>query len=292
MPRIGDVCLGCVLCVYPSVPAAKNGEGIGGTAFLVSVRMSKDSMHAQLYAVTNKHVIRGMNSRVIALRMNSKGAGAEILETSQASWFCDPDDDLAVFPLDLSKNNCTGTVIPDRNFLSQSEIYAFEIGPGDETFTVGRFIGHDGKQKNFPIVRFGNIAMMPEEPIRTREGQQLAFLVEPRSLSGFSGSPVFTWLPIERRLIDPDHPPPGYFRNVGPWLLGVNCGRLTIPEFSRNILTGRKVRSEAHSAIEVVIPSWKLKSLFETDELVEKRKIAEKEVLEKRQTGFLIHDTW
>lgn len=52
-------------------------------------------------------------------------------------------------------------------------------------FFLGRFVTHDGKQRNLPTVRFGNLATMPWEPVLTERGlRQESFLVEARSLSG------------------------------------------------------------------------------------------------------------
>ena len=65
------------------------------------------------------------------------------------------------------------------------------IGIGDEAIAIGRFINHDGNQRNQPSVRFGAIAQMPKDKIRTDTGEQDAFLVEIKSISGYSGSPVF-----------------------------------------------------------------------------------------------------
>jgi len=61
---------------------------------------------------------------------------------------------------------------------------------------VGRFIGHDGHQRNTPAVRFGNIAMMPDEKIKAADGtEQEGFLVELRSVPGCSGSAVYIYSP-------------------------------------------------------------------------------------------------
>jgi hypothetical protein len=74
---------------------------------------------------------------------------------------------------------------------------SLNVGPGDEVYFMGRFIAHDGKQRNTPIVRFGSIAMMPREPVHQtqRAFDQESFLIEARSLSGFSGSPVMLYIP-------------------------------------------------------------------------------------------------
>jgi hypothetical protein len=42
-----------------------------------------------------------------------------------------------------------------------------------------------------PIVRHGNIAMLPEEQIQTEMGYADVHLIEARSIGGLSGSPVF-----------------------------------------------------------------------------------------------------
>ena len=81
---------------------------------------------------------------------------------------------------------------------SSEQVVDINLGPGDEVFLVGRFINSEGKQRNIPTLRFGNISQMPIEPIeQTRvSGKRLqeSFLVEARAISGYSGSPVFTML--------------------------------------------------------------------------------------------------
>lgn len=73
------------------------------------------------------------------------------------------------------------------------------VGPGDEVFLPGLFVNHYGAQRNEPIVRLGNIAAMPAEPVRTKMlGAIDAYLIEARSVGGLSGSPVFLNLGIVR----------------------------------------------------------------------------------------------
>jgi len=68
-----------------------------------------------------------------------------------------------------------------------------DIGLGDETFAIGLFRSHYGQQRNMPVIRVGNIAAMPEEPIAAKYGKDFieGYLVEMRSIAGLSGSPVF-----------------------------------------------------------------------------------------------------
>jgi hypothetical protein len=65
-----------------------------------------------------------------------------------------------------------------------------------EVMILGRFINHEGRQRNFPTARFGTIAARPSEPILNRhlDNEKPAFLVEMRSMGGYSGAPVFAML--------------------------------------------------------------------------------------------------
>jgi hypothetical protein len=65
------------------------------------------------------------------------------------------------------------------------------IGIGDAVFITGLFSHHPGKARNLRVIRVGNIAAMPDEPVKTQRGEMEAYLIEARSLGGLSGSPVF-----------------------------------------------------------------------------------------------------
>jgi hypothetical protein len=79
------------------------------------------------------------------------------------------------------------------------------ISEGDEVFYVGMFAQHTGEKRNLPIIRFGNISLMPYEKILIKRDPYTdnrypvdAYLVECRSRSGLSGSPVFVYFPATR----------------------------------------------------------------------------------------------
>jgi len=56
---------------------------------------------------------------------------------------------------------------------------------------TGLFSRLAGTKQNVPIVRTGNLAMMPGEKVPTTFGEIDAYLIEARSIGGLSGSPVF-----------------------------------------------------------------------------------------------------
>jgi hypothetical protein len=145
---------------------------------------------------------------------------------------------------------------------------------GDETYTVGRFINHEGKQQNTPCVRFGNIAMMPLEPIRMKYSAvgQECFLIEAHSLGGFSGSPVFVALT------------PSPFRedekvrelsSGNGYLLGVACGHSfdweRTKESDRNSPTEDGRGITLNTGLMCVIPAWRLRDLLHSPALISER---------------------
>lgn len=190
MPRIPDPYLHCVVYLYGSEVDAENGVHAGGSGFLVGVLSEGlDIEMVFLYVITNKHVAQ----KSTVIRMNTKDGQITIMLTKRSDWVFHPDgDDLAAIVISFDPNEFRFFYIDRATFLSKKIVETFAIGPGDDTFMVGRFINHEGTQQNLPSVRFGNIAQMPIEPIKQDTGfLQESFLVETRSVGGYSGSPVF-----------------------------------------------------------------------------------------------------
>jgi hypothetical protein len=77
-------------------------------------------------------------------------------------------------------------------FVDQVTIKEAGLGVGDEVFLTGLFTEVCETTSNIPIVRIGNLAMVPGERIPFKDGRLIeAYLVESRSIGGLSGSPVF-----------------------------------------------------------------------------------------------------
>jgi hypothetical protein len=195
VPRIPDDTLDSVIYLYPSVADAESGEKVGGTGFLVGIPSEVHEGVTYQYAVTNSHVIREGNSPVI--RLNTQDGATDVLELSRDDWVHHQyGDDLAVCPLEFSLDTHKFSLLARDWFLTKEEMDEYDIGPGDDVFMAGRFVQHEGRQRNTPVVRFGNLSMMPYEPVTNMRGiKQESFIVEMRSLSGFSGSPVFALIP-------------------------------------------------------------------------------------------------
>jgi len=128
-----------------------------------------------------------------------------------------------------------------------------------------------GKIKNIPIIRVGNIAMMPEEKIFVGNdlGEIEAYLVESRSIGGLSGSPVFVYLGNMR-------PKNGTWNLGGDqklfYLLGLMHGHWDIEEDKIDIVVEDKVKDELNTGIAVVVPASKILEVLDYQEFVEDRK--------------------
>lgn len=67
----------------------------------------------------------------------------------------------------------------------------YDIAIGDEIIAIGLYTSHYGLEKNIPVLRVGNLAMLRSEPVLGPQNRYFdAYLVEIRSIAGLSGSPV------------------------------------------------------------------------------------------------------
>ena len=297
MPRIPDHIADCTIYLYPSVDSAQNGENAGGSGFLAHVKSTVPG-YGHLYAVTNYHVIEHGSC---VLRLNNKAGGIDMIKTEYADWITHGDgDDIAVCPIRIDREMFRWWSVGTECFIDSSIIDAYNIGYGDEVFLVGRLVVHSGQQKNAIVVRFGNISLMAdqEEPISHPEGPREGFLVECRSLSGFSGSPVFVtttqdygYVPqqkIEKLRQDRQQlRQPGevvhYGGTFGPWLLGIDWGHIPLwkPVFEKDRKTQTDFMAEQKTGIACVAPAWKIMEVLNSEELIKVRKKEDKGIGER-----------
>jgi hypothetical protein len=307
MPRIPNVVADCTFYLYESEHAARQGKNAGGSGFLVSVTAA-DPTYCYVYAVTNKHLV---DDNFCALRLNRKSGDTDCIVTEKDNWVPHPDgDDVAIYPLSL-QGDFKSHSVPMEWFADRECIETYNLGYGDDVFLVGRLIAQSGRQKNTPVVRFGNISLSadPTEPVKYNNREQEAFLVECRSISGFSGSPVFVqadrwysgpeaqkiWEFRKRKqpLLNEDPPfdvgpkpklgteyCPWAVR-VGPLLLGIDFGHLPIWNDVYCKTRKTEYRAQSNTGIAGVVPNWKIKDLLDTPSLVDGR-AEEDEKLKKK----------
>jgi hypothetical protein len=270
----------------------------GATAFLARVEETvEDEKFTFLYAVTASHVAAKLESSgVFWIRANTR-AGVEDFEVSlsrRTVWHhhADSSVDAAVCPLDHSviRTPIAGIPVDRSMFLTRAMIEEHDIGIGDEVFITGLFTEVKGKARNLPIVRVGNLAMLPGEPVPTKKGRTEVYLIEARSIGGISGSPVFVRQTIGIRqsffkwgtnqLVDA-------YASGTFFLLGLVHGHWEVDPESINdpyMWTDERDRRGVNLGIAIVVPAFRILEIFDQRELKEMREMTMREQLGKRIT--------
>lgn len=261
MPRIPDQLQLSVAFLYQDIEEARSGVAMGGTGFFVRRQKARSSESVQ-YLITNSHVAQAADRTV---RVKNNDGSWNFHEIRSSDWLIHPKgDDISAVVLP-SQQSWAVTALDWNNLaITQPRMDELNMGVGDEVFMLGRFISHGGLQLNQPLARFGNIAMMPGQLIRDGRGLDVeAFLVEMRSHSGFSGSPVFV------------HMGPGTYRGNGTMmpfysetigLMGIDTGHKqtlskVVHQASGDPETGLVV--SLSTAVSIVAPVWKIAELLD-----------------------------
>ena len=176
-----------------------------GTTFFIELQI--ENFPSTVYAVTALHIIRGAYGfGKIYIRLNQIDGTTQDYPIDVDDWYENQTTDVAVMPFTIP-DSVEFKVIPSTMLVSSDVPHwlGFGIAEGDEVFYVGMFAGHTGEKRNLPIIRFGNISLMPHEKVLIKRDPHTdnlypvdAYLVECRSRSGLSGSPVFVYFPATR----------------------------------------------------------------------------------------------
>ncbi|HEY6763964.1 MAG TPA: hypothetical protein VI386_04270 [Candidatus Sulfotelmatobacter sp.] len=293
MPVLPQQFFDTVVYLYPDAESADRGERAGGSGCVVVIPIQTEPfIKGFMYVVTASHVVR--EGKASALRTNTRSGGVGIIYNTSTGWIHHPDgDDIAALPVAFDYEKIKARGISENWFITKERVEQYRIGPGDEAFIIGRFVSHEGKQQNLPAVRFGQLSMLPVEPIRTPRGLlQEAFLVECRSLPGYSGSPVFI-APMPFNTAVREEIPPAMF-------LGIDMGHLTDrrPVLSKEgtRVQGKRVPVnedwfvETNTGMSCVVPAWKVRELLYAEELVEFRKEVLREYEVQKQSSPVAFD--
>jgi len=194
--RVPDEVLKCV--VFLGVEHGVSVKWVG-TGFLVSLEEKKgEDTFRFTYLVTANHVADDLDGVPFKIRANRKsGEAVEIAanEYGDLVWHRHPKGesvDVAVCWWQMPSRDLDLLSIPTGMFLTREIAEKTNVGPGDEVSITGLFTKIKGQSKNLPIVRIGNLAMVPHGPVvPSGVGNIEAYLVEVKSLGGISGSPVF-----------------------------------------------------------------------------------------------------
>lgn len=256
MALIPKFFLDCVVAI--GVPIEKEQIKWIASGFLYGDFLKKGEKEKKVYLVylvTNRHVFNGREA--VLLRFNPKGKEAakpyllNLVDTSSKKilWMPHPDPniDIAVTVINIRLLKEEG--IQFHYFYSDQHVAALErmeelgITEGDFVYTLGFPMELVGPERNYVIVRSGNIARI-QDAIDRRSNE---FLIDALTFPGNSGGPVVT-KPEVVAITETKAVSSGY-------LIGVIQSYLPYQDFAISEQTGkRRVMFEENSGLTAVIP--------------------------------------
>lgn len=271
MPRLPDWTLKHTVYLYADDTAAKDGKKDGASGFLLGYRFKEklNPVKSHIYAVTNAHAVENYP----AVRVNAAGRDIDPITLPHTSWKTDPKNDLAVAYIgaELAQWDANMVMYPE-DILTEKVADDLNIGLGSDVLMATRLIGHEGKDLNLPILRFGTIARMDTVSVfherltvdDSKPFMQESIFIECRSVPGHSGSAVIA---IEGGISEMRGDDP-LEKSEKFKLLGITW--CYFPD-SNGTNTG----------IAGVVPAWKLIDLLEREDIVAFRDKNEQRIVKK-----------
>ena len=258
----------------------KNEEGkliANGTGFFVGVRNPSNPDSFSVYLVTAKHVLYKPNTKdfldMVFVRLNKKEGGSQIgvipiiTEGEKRNVFTHSDSsvDIVVIPFLPDQEKFDFKFLPDDSITTKEEFKELKIREGSDVFFTGLFTPYPGAERNYPIVRFGRVALVTDEKIEWQGELMDLYLIEAGSYGGNSGSPVFFYLGSDRE--------PGSIMVGSPILklAGVMKGTFLDAHEIKVVETKEVPIAVSSMGIAAVVPGYKLHEILFSDELKEKR---------------------
>jgi hypothetical protein len=256
-----------------------DGTSVGvGTGFYV-----RDDKTKTAYLVTAKHVLMSKPKEYfsrLCMKVNNTTGGTDLIpvdlsQPNGARIFVDKEDadiDIAIIPINdipmlpgRTSKDYRLTVVPVAGFATKEHFAKRAIAAGDEAFLTGWFSGFYGATQNYPIARFGRLAMATDEKIPWKEdsskpAQMLnLYLIEAHTTKGNSGSPVFFRPSLQR---DPKQ----FVIGDQPLLLA-------------GVLKGYfGALGEQNSGIAAVVPAFQISQILLSEEVTRQRATVRKAV--------------
>lgn len=257
-----------------------NGDYIAnGTGFFVGAKVSSDPDRYTVYLATAKHVLQDNTGNFfpdIALRLNKKDGTSDLIvialndkDGARVHVHPEEDVDIAIFGCLPNQEIYEFKFLQDNLISTKQIIQDNEISEGDDVFFSGLFASHLGQKKNQPIIRFGKVALIPEDKVEWKEGKDNPakmldlYLLECQSFGGNSGSPVFFQLNPFRKLTE--------IRPSQIFLAGVMKGSFLNGSEIQLIETENKAVSLQNIGIAAVSPAYKLHEILFSEELKKER---------------------
>jgi hypothetical protein len=233
-----------------------------GCGFVVAVPGAYGNSH--LYLVTAKHVADSMECCPIVMGFNYKDGSKALLEANNLHWYSHPTEasavDAAVTPFAPARLDLLDIEPVPEHLFTPGEA---SIGAGDEIAAIGVFTRFSYEDRHLPMVRTGNLAMMPalHVPVKNFDPME-AYVAE---IDGLSGSPMWVrstaCLNATPRDGGGTKPSVRFSSDTDMLFLGLLHGRWEIAkkamegrsaEYTQNMTSGMSIVVPAHKILEVI----------------------------------------
>jgi hypothetical protein len=246
-----------------------------GTAFVVGYPIDEATQTVVPLLVTAKHVIGDRNTVVARFSPRSDTRPVSVsydlakLRAEGDMWeHVDDGVDIVVFRT-LHYRATSYNPFPLRLIASKQDCAEHEVVAADRVVFPCLLTHFMGTARNYPVVRSGTIALVPEEPVplKYRVGsrqittQQELVFIDATSVPGASGAPVF---------LAPGPRLKGNTYTLGgtpALLLGVMHGFYVAARELVNIQSQAMQAFAENTGIAIVFPSWRLLEILQQSEL-------------------------
>lgn len=223
--------------------AAESTEAPIGTSFMIGLESKKFPGQFYKFMVTNEHVLRGRSK--IKFRFNNStepGFVFHDIDLRKQNIFRAPDfvDLVAVSVPDIPKTN--PTLFDYSMILDKQKMTSFEVDEGTEIVSIGYLFPYAGLKQNYPVFRFGRLAILSDErwSCSERGPVEQAYIAEIHALGGSSGSPVI----LQPSQIKLNSNGVMQFRRIPPLIVGVLKGHPSAPApIADRIATGEYIKT-------------------------------------------------
>lgn len=245
-----------------------------GTCFFISLI---EGVYNFRYIITCKHVVKNWidTDEQIYIRLNRSDRLDVEYVLLPNNWAYHPDKsvDLAVLlwhpspkttpPVKWTSMNFFNSII--REEILEAAKHTLKVG--DELMFLGLFAQYAGYKRNFPVYRFGKMALITNEKIYGEYGLSDYYLAECQGYPGNSGSPAFIELfePYESG-------------NSKLFIVGIVAGFW--PEQQTKQISENRYELYTHYGITALVPYQKIFDVLLGGDELNKRK---KEVKEKEK---------
>ncbi|HEX8798367.1 MAG TPA: hypothetical protein VF772_07140, partial [Terriglobales bacterium] len=261
-----------------------------GSGFVVAVPGARANSH--LYLVTAKHLAERMECCPIIMGFSYRDGSKALVEADDVHWYAHPTEaaavDVAATPFaPAQRDQLDLEPVPEHLFSSGERMGKASIGVGDEITAIGMFTRFSYEDRHLPIVRTGNLAMLPtlRIPVKNFEPME-AYVAE---IEGLSGSPLWVRPTASFNAGQKDG---GEEKQSVPLngdtemiFLGLLHGRWEIGERAMQGLSAQYTKNMT-SGMSIIVPAHKILEVINQPELAAMRKKKDEEPAKKTSLNF------